>query len=379
MQLSNRFRVLMFNTFLKKRFFYISFAFFSLVSSFSVIFFGIEHIENTVLYNTHLQALAVLSAAGLIDYFYINRMERSAVKHYDLIKKRLSENLLFIIVPFILIFVFWGSLVIFFIGIVLIRHFINLRRSVELIKGNFKLSYLTYLGQILRNSIVFIPLIELDNYLILFLLTFLFEILYIFFKRHKNCKQNRRISFKFKLLKSDSFIYRFFYVVVDTLIRVVFPYFLTTIEAANYLYIVNMILLPVAGYSLVGGIVHSHILRQKIFPEFKMILSFSILLSLVLFVFYSTINLSENILVVLFLSIIASLKFSDQILMSSNVSLGKFRRLKKINCLSAIFAAVSLLVIIQLGGSPLLFVIMASIFSSMTLAWYSYHQNHFNL
>ncbi len=369
----------MLNAFSKKRVFYITFAFFSLVSSFSVIFFGIEHIENTVLYNTHLQALAVLSAAGLIDYFYINRIERSAVKHYGLIKKRLSENLLFIIIPFLLILIFWGSVVVFFIGIVLIRHFINLRRSVELIKGDFKLSYLTYLGQILRNCIVFIPFLELDIYLILFLLTFVFEILYIFFKRHRNCKQNRRISFKFKLLKADSFIYRFFYVGIDTLVRVVFPYFLTTIEAANYLYIVNMLLLPVAGYSLVGGIIHSYILRRKVFPELKVILSFSTILSVFLFIFYFAINLNENILVVLFLAITASLKFSDQILMSSNVSLGKFSRLKKINFLSAIFAAVLLLVIVQVEGSPLLFVIMASIFSSTTLAWYSYHQNHLNL
>lgn len=350
-----------------KRFFYVFFSFISLISSFSVIFFGIDKIENVTLYNTHLQSLAVISVAGLVDYFYINRLERAAVKHYKLISNALSKNLIFIVIPFVITVIFWGNLYAFFVSIILIKHFVNLRRSVELVNNRFNLSYLTYSGQVFRNVAVFLPLLDEETYILFFLCSFIPEVVYIIKSRIKGVNQNWKFSFKLNLLRADSFLYRFFYIASDFLVRVIFPFYLSIAEAANYLYIVNMILLPVAGYSLVGGIVHSYILRTQKLPEFRLIISLIAILYLFICLVYNLINLHEDIYFLMLLSFSAMLKCTDQVLISLNVSLGNFHKLKKVFLSGFIFSIVFFIVTIYLDLEPVMLIILSTCISSIFL------------
>ena len=164
----------------KSRLIYILLALMSLASSFFIIAFGLQYIADKGLYALHLQAMVVISSAGLIDYLYLNRMERSAVRGYSRVKKILDKNISFIFIPIAIFVSFLGNVIAFFIGVALIRHFLNLRRGVEVVKGNLFLSYLSYLGQIIRNIIVFIPDISEYLYQILFFCSFIFEVIYIF-------------------------------------------------------------------------------------------------------------------------------------------------------------------------------------------------------
>lgn len=357
--------------FIKSKSLYVILAVISLSTSLFVVVFGLNYISDPVLYTLHLQALVVLSSAGLLDYLYINRLERVAVLRYKLVKKALDQNYLFVLIPVLLVFIFWGNIIIYFIGIVLIRHFLNLRRAVEVINGNLKFSYLTYLGQILRNLIVLLPCLNEDYYLMLFILTFIFELLYVYFTSDTKLKFDYKRNIKVDLLKSNSFLYRFFYICTDVLFRVVFPYFMLEKNAQEYLFLVNMLLIPVAGFSLVGALVHGYILKNKIIHNGFLILVGFISTPL-LFLFYSMAGVSLDPLVLGFFSFVAFLKFSDQIQMSYQVALGRFLIMRNIFLIGFIVSICMVLTSIFLNEEPLVLVLISLSLISILLILSNY-------
>jgi len=214
---------------------------------------------------------------------------------------------------------------------------------------------------------VFIPGLDDNSYFFIFVLSFSFEFMYVFFNKVSVCGVNYRIKIKVRLIKSNSFLYRFFYIINDVLFRIVFPSLMLSKDAEQYLYLVNMLLLPVAGYSLVGALVHAHILRGKIRPSLKIlsILCFASVSSL--FVVYTIVGVNlEPPLLILF-SLVASLKFIDQVLISYQVSVGNFKLLKLVFLtgfiLSMLFLSISFLVDVK----PLVFVLVSMVLGSSLL------------
>lgn len=315
----------------KKNILYTVFSLLSLSSTFIVILLGYKHVPLDI-YSIHLQSLAIISAAGILDYLFLNRLELAAVKKYKLLSGVLSSNN-FLILAFLIsgVLSLYSNIFFYWFSILIIRHYLNIRRSVMIISGRLGLSYITYFMQVLRNFILFFPNLNLDLYKALYLVLFIPEIVFsLIILRPKSL-----YSFGFKRVKlrlfSNEFLYRLFYVLMDLICRVLVPLLLTKQKSADYLYLVNLMSFPVAGYSLCGALIHSHILKNKKLPNLMISGYFTLFLSFVCFSFFTTINSSQygGLLLVL-LSIAAALKTQDQLLISFYVSQKNFSTLKNI-------------------------------------------------
>ncbi|EHH0708301.1 hypothetical protein ACNPDB_002108 [Vibrio vulnificus] len=347
---------------------YVFFSILSLLSTLLVILLGIKYVPLNV-YSVHLQSLAILSAAGILDYLFLNRLELASVGRFNLIKRIIGNNN-FLLIVFLIFGVIsvYHNILFFWLSLFFIRHYLNIRRSVMIIGGKLSLSYVTYSMQVLRNLVFFVPEISLELYKSLYLLSFVPEILCaVAFFRPNSGKDFyiRKIKFRFF---SDSFQYRFFYVAMDLMCRVLIPFFLAESQSANYLYVVNLISFPVAGYSLCGALIHAHILKNKRIPNLIHILVLTALLSVLCFLFFVTINSNDNgLLILVLLAMAASLKTQDQILISFYVSQGYFLILKRLFFIGFMFVSCSALFVYFYNKIALEITLTSMIFSSLIL------------
>ena len=181
----------------------------------------------------------------------------------------------------------------------------------------------------------------------------------------------RSLKYKrFKIsLHANSFLYRFYYVSIDLVVRVLVPYFLAEELISSYLYDVNLVSLPVAGYSLCGALIHAFILKRQQLPDFKYLLLLLLSLTLSCYLFYLfmiSVNLSIHTYIIL--AFTAALKTQDQVLMSYCVSRRYFENMRitfKFGFL-LILASVSLVIIYPVYHLDIILIAM-TIVSSMLM------------
>ncbi|UKA06991.1 hypothetical protein [Photobacterium damselae] len=200
-----------------------------------------------------------------------------------------------------------------------------------IISGRLGLSYITYFMQVFRNFVLFLPNLSLDLYKGIYLALFIPEVVFsLIILKPKSLYSFGFKRVKFRLL-SNEFLYRVFYVLMDLTCRVLVPLLLTKQQSAGYLYLVNLMSFPIAGYSLCGALIHSHILKNKKLPNLMVLGCITLFLSFVCLLFFTVINSSHyGGLLLLLLSIAAALKTQDQLLISFYVSQKKFSTLKNI-------------------------------------------------
>jgi len=316
---------------------YSSLAILSLSSTLYVVAFGYKSLDPEI-YAFHLQLLAVLSVAGLFDYFYINRIERACVKHFELIEKALlKKNWMLMLLFFISVIGFLYDTA-FFLSIVLLRHFINLRRGAFLISGSYVLSYFMYVGQIFRNLMVSFGDVDLELYKLLVYFSFSAEVIYLVIKGRGLCGEINFASVfpRVGAVLGNHFQYRLFYLSGDFIFRFLTPFFIPVDSKAQYVFYINMLVLPVAAFSVFGALVHAYLIRKSKFFDIRYVYASVALCMPFAYVVYSILGIELDFIFLLAFVYSACCKLVQQVCLSYWVSDGMYSKLRNIFLLTTV-------------------------------------------